>query len=147
MNSSFVRPLSEREVVRATQSAERAYRLRNDKKANELAIERGYPGAGYNVRNETIIEWLAITPEEQQHLSTIISKKEKQRRNTLYRRNERGSVTRDVYLAEQQERTDSKLEELQQLLETNPESKASELAKLLGVSRSHLYRLLAKTKG
>ncbi|EJW13753.1 replication protein [Paenibacillus alvei] len=147
LNSSFVRPLSEREVVRATQSAERAYHLKNDKKANELAIERGYPGAGYNVRNETIIEWLAITPEEQQHLSTIISKKEKQRRNTLYQRKKRrelGTVERKVYLTEQQERTNDKLQQLREALAANPKATQRELAQMLEVTTRYIRKLLAK---
>lgn len=51
-NSQFKNPLSEREVIKATRSAEKAWEARSSKKANEIAIKKGYPGAGYNLTNK-----------------------------------------------------------------------------------------------
>lgn len=42
--------------------------------------------ARYRMRNETLIDWLQITPEEQRHMLTIISSAEKNRRLTEKRR-------------------------------------------------------------
>jgi hypothetical protein len=41
----------EREVIRATKSAEKAWKAKNSEEANRLAKEKGYPGAGYNLKN------------------------------------------------------------------------------------------------
>lgn len=107
LNSSFREPLSDREVIKATKSAETAWKARSNAEANRLAREQGYPGAGYNVKNAKIIEWLKITPEEQKQLKTIIGREEKKSRNTLAKREKRGSVDRGTYLANAQERRET----------------------------------------
>lgn len=61
LNSEFIHPLGEREVKRATKSAENVF-LSKDKQ--------------YKYKNDTLIELLDISEEEQKHLLTIISKKE-----------------------------------------------------------------------
>jgi hypothetical protein len=149
LNLQFTVPLPFHEVERATRSAEKAWEARNNEEANRIAIEKGYPGAGYNLRNSKIIDWLDITREEQRHLSTIIDGVEKRRRkrerDRAYqekRRRERGDMTRSEYIKQQHDKTDDKLFKLQQLLEKHPNAKKTELAKMLGVSRVHLYRLL-----
>ena len=43
----------------------------------------------YKFRNETIIEWLEVTPEEERHLKTIISDEERRRRDRERKRRER----------------------------------------------------------
>ena len=63
LNSMFKEPLTEDEVIRDTKSAERAY---EDRK--------------YKYTNAKLIEILGITLDEQKHLKTIISGKEKYRR-------------------------------------------------------------------
>lgn len=65
LNKLFKKPLTEREARNQTYSAEKVY-LDKDKQ--------------YNYKNETLIDLLDITPEEQKHLETIISKSEKNRR-------------------------------------------------------------------
>ena len=65
LNETFKRPLREREVISATRSAERCYL---DKKKE------------YKYKNETLIELLEITEEEQKHMKIIISKDEYKRR-------------------------------------------------------------------
>lgn len=69
LNSMFIYPLSEREVIRATKSAEKCY--------TDNAKE-------YKYKNETLIELLEITEEEEKHMTTIISKEEYKRRDRIY---------------------------------------------------------------
>ena len=68
LNSMFKQALSEREVIRATRSAERCYLDKNKQ---------------YKYKNETLIELLEITEEEQKDMTIIISKKEYKRRENI----------------------------------------------------------------
>lgn len=107
LNAEFLEPLPQREVIRATRSAEKAWYAKNDKEADRIAKEKGYPGAGYNISNRKLIDWLDIKEDEQKHLHTIISPQEKQRRNTEAHRTARreaGAVPRDIYLSEAEKR-------------------------------------------
>lgn len=147
-NSEFKEPLPKREVVRATRSAERAWTAKNNVKANKEAKANGYPGAGYNLKNTTIIRWLDITPTEQMHLRTIFDDNEKRRRkrerDKLAFREKHGSVSRKEYIILQKDRTDDKLWQLKQAMKRHPDVSKTELAQLLGISRSHLYRLMKR---
>ena len=69
LNSEFIVPLREKEVISATRSAERVY-LKQDKQ--------------YKYKNETLIELLDITEQEQMKLSIIFSKEEYKRRDREY---------------------------------------------------------------
>ncbi|MGU8578195.1 DNA-binding response regulator [Clostridium perfringens] len=69
LNSMFRQVLSEREVIRATRSAERCYLDKNKQ---------------YKYKNETLIDLLEITEEEQKHMIIIISKEEYKRRDRVY---------------------------------------------------------------
>ncbi len=54
----------------------------------------------YRLRNQTIIEWLEITPEEERQLKTVISDEERRRRDRERdeaRRREAGAMTRRDY--------------------------------------------------
>lgn len=149
LNLQFRKPLPLKEVERATQSAEKAWEARSSKSANEIAIQRGYPGAGYNVSNKKLISWLDITPEEMQHLQTIIDANEKRKRKrvaNMEMRRSQGVKPREEYLKQEKAKTDIKLISVQKALEENPKIKKSELAKNLGISRRHLYRLLDNLK-
>lgn len=72
LNSQFLDPLPSHEVKRATHSAERAYQDRK-----------------YNYKNQTLIEMLGITEEEQAQLKTIIGTQEKYARKNKKRNKER----------------------------------------------------------
>ena len=65
----FRQPLSENEVIRATKSAEKVYKDKNK---------------DYKYKNETLINLLEITDEEQKEMKTIISKDEYKKRNNEY---------------------------------------------------------------
>lgn len=124
LNSRFIVPLPTREVERNTKSAERAYR---DKK--------------YKYTNTKLIEILAITQEEQQHLNTIINNKEKYRRcaeekkakQKAKRRNKNGLTKRE------QDKKD-KINKIKQL--KNQGLNNNQIALKLGVNRSTVSKYL-----
>ena len=68
LNNMFRQPLSENEVIRATKSAEKVYKDQNK---------------NYKYKNETLINLLEITEEEQKEMKTIISKEEYKRRENI----------------------------------------------------------------
>ncbi len=68
LNSEFIQPLSEKEVIRATRSAEKCYL----DKIKE-----------YKYKNNTLIDLLEITGDEQKHMITIISNREYKRRENI----------------------------------------------------------------
>ena len=71
LNSMFRHPLSEKEVTRATKSAEKVYKEQNK---------------DYKYKNETLINLLEITEEEQKEMKTIISKDEYRHRDREYQK-------------------------------------------------------------
>lgn len=147
-NAMFAEPLTEREVVNATLSAKKAWEARSDKEANRIAREKGYPGAGYNVGNKKLIEWLGITEDEQQHLKTIIGWREKRKRDRGYQerekrrketeRREAGMMPRQDYLEKAEERCQKALELRAQGLTQK------EIAMIVGVNQSTISRWLKK---
>ncbi|WP_338631941.1 DNA-binding response regulator [Clostridium baratii] len=68
LNNEFIQPLSEKEATRATKSAERCYLDKNKE---------------YKYKNDTLIELLEISEEEEKHMKIIISKKEYKRRENI----------------------------------------------------------------
>ena len=71
LNRMFDKPLTEKEATKATESAERAYKSKTK---------------DYKYKNETLIELLQITEEEQKHMTTIMSKCEVKRRDRVYQK-------------------------------------------------------------
>ena len=134
LNLQFTNPLPNKEVERATKSAQKAWEAKNNEEANQLAKEQGYPGAGYNVSNKKLIQWLSVTEDEMTHLKTIIDVSEKNRRKRIAnteKRREQGIKSRNEYIEEQRNKTDDKLFKLKQLLDDNPKAKQKELAEAL----------------
>lgn len=68
LNNMFTQPLKENEVIKATRSAEKCYL----DKIKE-----------YKYKNDTLIELLEISEEEQSYMTTIISKAEYKRRKRI----------------------------------------------------------------
>lgn len=145
LNDEFSEPLPKAEVERATLSAEKAWEKKSNAKANEEAISRGYPGAGYNLKNSKLIEWLQITKEEQVHLQTIIDGPEKRRRkrhrDMIRKREERGSVSRETYLEAQQTKTTDKLDLLRSAISNNPDASVRKLSKITDLSVGYIHKL------
>ncbi|MBR5193037.1 MAG: hypothetical protein IKW37_01265 [Bacteroidaceae bacterium] len=141
LNDEFDRPLSRREVERATKSAEKAWEARSNKEADKIAKEKGYPGAGYNISNSKLIEWLDITQEEMEHLSTIINTKEKNRRRRVKYQEQDGKMSRSSYLQEEKKKTMSNLEKLKELIDNSPQLSNRKLAAELGISEAYVRKL------
>ena len=142
LNGEFVDPLPDREVEGATKSAEKAWKAKSDAKANEMAKKLGYKGAGYNLPNSKIIEWLDITPEEQRQLSSIVGPQEKRRRNRMQKeqwRRSQGMKPRAEYLSE----AEQKRQQIRQAIMENPGMSIRSLAKLTGQSKSAIQRVKA----
>lgn len=120
LNSQFLEPLQEREVIKATRSAERK---------------------SYKYENETLIELLGITEEEQNHLLTIISDKEKRLRDyskrKIERRNEEGLTKREQ----------SKLDKYNQVKELYKQGlKQVEIKEITGFSKSYISEIVKELK-
>lgn len=93
----------------------------------------------YRFRNETIIEWLKITPEEQEQLTVIKGEEGRRKLNRLRQerfRREAGAMSREEYLAQAEVRE----QEARKLRDQG--LSVGEIAKLMGLSRMHVYRLL-----
>lgn len=144
INDTFIRPLPEKEVITATRSAEKAYKASSNKKANEEAMKKGYPGAGYNISNAKLIKWLDITPEEMRHFLTIIDTKEKRRRDyekKLQQRREAGMLERAEYLAKSKDKTEQNLQVIRDILEHFPNMSIRKLGEVSGFSKSYVAKL------
>ena len=120
LNKKFTEPLSEIELIEATESASRYYK---DLK--------------YKYSNAKLIKLLDITEEEQKQLKTIISTKEKYRRNNLRRYRERrdkeGKTEKEIEIEKRKE----SVRELKQKKYTN-----KEIAEMLGITERTVKRYL-----
>lgn len=144
LNAEFTHPLSDREVRNATKSAQKAWAATSDKEANEVAKALGYPGAGYRLKNSTIIDWLDITYIEQSHMSTIIGPREKRRRNAASKMEARraaGVKPREEYIQGEKAKTMDKVQALKALIIKHPNWTNNQLAAEMGTSRSTIKRL------
>ena len=154
-NNTFTHPLTHKEAVKATVSAQKAWAAKSNKEANERAKAMGYPGAGYRISNAKLIDWLGITPEEQRHLKTIIGPKEKNRRKreaykenkeTILRkkeqqRREQGIRPMEEYNQERKSQKEQRKEILKKAIIENPKASVRTLAKITGLSKSRVGEL------
>lgn len=145
LNDTFTHPLPEKELRVATQSAEKAYNAKSDKAANELAKQKGYPGAGYNISNAKLIKWLDISQDEMVHLLTIINPKEKRRRDLLAKekaRREAGVRTKEQKAEDDRKAVLAKVEVIRSILKEKPDLSVRALAKESGIPKSTVGRLM-----
>ena len=122
LNKKFTEPLNEMELIQDTESASRYYK-----------------DIKYKYSNAKLIELLDITEEEQKQLSTIISTKEKYRRNNLRRyrerRNDEGKTEKEIEI----DKRLIKIKELKQKKYTN-----KEIAEMLGITERTVINELKK---
>ena len=144
LNNTFTHPLPEKELKSATKSAEKAYQAKSNKEANDIAIKKGYPGAGYNISNAKLIDWLNITSDEMIHLKTIINPAEKRRRELIRKaeqRRESGMRTREKKIEDDKANVMAKVEKLREVLKDNPQLSIRQIVKVSGMPRSTVHRL------
>lgn len=145
LNMQFKHPLPDREVIRATKSAEKAWSAKSNAKADAVAKELGFKGAGYNLKNETIIQWLEITPEEQEHMSTIISASEKRRRKRKRDRLYQQEKRKEKGIKNRQQAVEDRVNIIIDLITDNPTISNVQIAKRTGIPRSTVVRLRKQT--
>ena len=88
LNKDFIQPLSEKEVIRATGSAEKVFKAKDKQ---------------YKYKNETLIEILEISEYEQTHMNIIIGKEEYKRRdNERNKKNYREKLVTNGKLTEKE---------------------------------------------
>lgn len=127
LNNMFTEPLSRQEAINSTKSAIRAY---YENKANKRM--------GYNYSNVSLISELAISPEEQKSLATIISKDEK--------RSRRGHLTWAQHIQRLKDRKQAEICTLSAYMEKNPHAKNKELAAFMGCSIRKVQMLKAEIR-
>ena len=122
LNKKFTEPLNEMELIQDTESASRYYK-----------------DIKYKYSNAKLIKLLDITEEEQKQLKTIISTKEKYRRNNLRRykerRNDEGKTEKEI----ERDKRLIKIKELKQKKYTN-----KEIAEMLGITERTVINELKK---
>lgn len=146
-NSRFSVPLSEAEVSSTfkyiddkAEDWKTAYELKEFKKRKKGESNK----YGLIFSNAKIIRLLDIDAAEQCYMTTLIGEEEKKKRERLRAKRNRekaGAVERATYLAEQANKTNSKLEQLRELLAEQPNAKRYELAEKLGVSGARITQL------
>ncbi|EOQ05348.1 hypothetical protein [Bacillus cereus] len=148
LNDRFRDPQSHKEVRRtATRAYKDAIIFFDALADSKFKMDKLPKGLIKPMKNVTVLEKLnvTLTQEEKEHMSTLLDKEENQRRDTVrkrVKRREQGVKSREEYLSKSTEQTNKQLKRLRELLEKNPTAKKTELAKMLNVSRNHLYRML-----
>lgn len=142
-NNNFNTPLKDTEVkatVKSTKKAiekfidyEQGLRSGENKRVSKGMREHG----GYWYTNETLINMLDITEDEQKHLKTIIGTNEKYRRNNIRRRKERRNEA-GLTMREQQKKDNIKA--VKELAAKGLNQ--SEIAKEVGLHQSNVSRIL-----
>jgi len=112
---------------------EQGLRSGEDKRVSRKMKERG----GYWYTNETLIDMLDITEEEQRHLQTIIGTNEKYRRNNERRRKERRNSNGLTQREQQREDNIKMVKELREQGLTQTET-----AKKLGITQGRVSQIL-----
>ena len=118
LNSMFIAPLKENEVIRATRSAEKCYLDKNKE---------------YKYKNDTLIELLEITEYEETKMSTIISKNEYKRRNNEYNKKKYQEKLKEEGKLSKKEEVKVRREKIKDLLAE-------------GLSQKEIYSLLKISK-
>ena len=118
LNSMFIAPLKENEVIRATRSAEKCYLDKNKE---------------YKYKNDTLIELLEITEYEETKMSTIISKTEYKRRNNEYNKKKYQEKLKEEGKLSKKEEVKVRREKIKDLLAE-------------GLSQKEIYSLLKISK-
>ena len=140
-NNAFTEPLKETEVqaiLRCIPKAidkfiayEQGIRSGESKRVSKGMRDK----QGYWYKNETLIERLGITREEQKHLKTIIGTEEKYDRNNEKRRSKRRN---ENGLTKRQQQKQDREKQIKELI--NKGFNMNQVSKELGINRSTISR-------
>ena len=140
LNNSFIDPMKETEIraiLRCIPKAigkfieyEQGIRNGENKRVSKGMRDKG----GYWYKNETLIDRLDITSEEQKHMKTIIGTQEKYRRN-----NERRTPRNENGLTKREQDKQDRLNQVKELLSLGYNQ--SKIAKEIGISRQAVSKL------
>ena len=83
-------------MIHATRSSRSTFSTLYRRVKEHVVGQYGRGQGLYKYQNQTLIEQLAITPEEERHMKTLISTSEKYRRNNDRRREARGYQSKRV---------------------------------------------------
>ena len=129
LNKEFRQPLSEREAIRATTSAERCY-------LNKIKE--------YKYKNDTLIDLLEISEEEEKQMITIISVNEYKRRDRVYQQKKYHEQLKAQGKLTQKEKISKMREKIKSLKEKGFKNK--EIALMLKVPIKTLERHITYIK-
>lgn len=129
LNEMFVKPLLTKEVTKATESAERVYKEKNK---------------DYKYKNETLIELLQITEDEQKYMITIISKYEYKIRHRAREKNRYANKLKLEGKMTKQEELNMLREKIKVLREQGLKNK--DIAELLNIPLKTLKRHITYMK-
>ncbi|PFT89352.1 replication protein [Bacillus thuringiensis] len=166
LNDRFTDPQPHKEVRRtATRAYKDAITFFDALADNKFKMDKLPKGLIKPMKNVTVLEKLNInlTQDEKEHMSTLLDKAENQRRDTLRKREKRGSVTREEYLAttkKYEDETDKKraqrksvtreeyvapkkdkMAQLKEVMASQPKTSQRQLARILGISESYVRKL------
>ena len=99
----------------------------------------------YKFRNETILDWLEVTPEEERQLKTIISDEERRRRDRERKKRERresGEV--EMSRREYEVRAAKRRAQVRRMAAEG--SRSGEIAERLGISKSSVQKTLSASR-
>ena len=123
LNKEFIQPLSEREVISATGSAEKVFKSKDKQ---------------YKYKNETLIDLLEISEYEQTHMKIIIGKEEYKRRDREYQKNKYLEKLKSEGKISEKEKISQRRQKIKALLAEGLLQK--DICKILNISKRNCIR-------
>jgi len=101
LNKEFIHPLGEKELIRATGSAEKVFKSKDKQ---------------YKYKNETLIDILEISDYEQTHMKIIIGKEEYKRRHRIREKNRYVEKLKSQGSVSEKEKISQRMQKIKALL-------------------------------
>ena len=101
LNKEFIHPLGEKELIRATGSAEKVFKSKDKQ---------------YKYENETLIDILEISDYEQTHMKIIIGKEEYKRRHRIREKNRYVEKLKSQGSVSEKEKISQRMQKIKALL-------------------------------
>ena len=101
LNKEFIHPLGEKELIRATGSAEKVFKSKDKQ---------------YKYKNETLIDILEISDYEQTHMKIIIGKEEYKRRHRIREKNRYVEKLKSQWSVSEKEKISQRRQKIKALL-------------------------------